>query len=171
MNIDGLKPIFAYTKSVLFRHKKLLCLGNNSKLQYHYCAMIFVNVCHVVKCWKRWLSSYIPVIFAFCSGWSEEEPCFVTCSLIFVWCSSIYLVSSKAIHKHLTYSLFYWTKHKRRHCRTILALWSVIVMAVGTPLCISSSSHTLMISDFWPNTLTTSNVRFIISRPLPPKSV
>ena len=36
---------------------------------------------------------------------------------------------------------------------------------------ISAFSHTLMISVFWPNQLTTSNVRFIGLRPLPPKSV
>ena len=36
------------------------------------------------------------------------------------------------------------------------------------PLTISAFSHTLMISVFWPNQLTTSNVRL---RPQPPKSV
>ena len=44
-------------------------------------------------------------------------------------------------------------------------------MADGIPLSISALSHTLMISVFWPNQLTTSNVRFIGLRPLLPKSV
>ena len=34
-------------------------------------------------------------------------------------------------------------------------------MSVGIPLSISAFSHTLMISVFWPNQLTTSTVRFI----------
>ena len=45
-----------------------------------------------------------------------------------------------------TYSLFYWTMHRRRHCRTMLVLWSVSGMAVGIPLSILVFSHTLMIS-------------------------
>ena len=44
-------------------------------------------------------------------------------------------------------------------------------MADGIPLSISALSHTLMISVFWPNQLTTSNVRFNCLRPLLPKSV
>ena len=42
--------------------------------------------------------------------------------------------------------------------------------AVGIPLSISALSHALMISVFWPNQLTTSNVRFISLRVLPLKS-
>ena len=40
----------------------------------------------------------------------------------------------------------------------------------GIPLSISALSYTLMISVFWPNQVTTSNVRFIGLRALPPKS-
>ena len=59
----------------------------------------------------------------------------------------------------------------RRHYRTMLVLWSANGMADGIPLSISALSHTLMISVFWPNQLTTSNVRFIGLSPLLPKSV
>ena len=52
-----------------------------------------------------------------------------------------------------------------------VGLWSVNGMAVGIQLSISAFSHTLMISVFWPNQLTTSNVRLIGLRSLPPKSV
>ena len=155
----------------------LRCLIDNCRVTNMTASLVFVNF---QKAFDTLHRSSIPVILSqynvpnclisdIIQMYSDTSACVSTELGPTEWFKTTSgVLQGDTISLYLFIVLLYYAM--RRHYRMLLVLWSVNGMAVGILLSISMFSYTLMISVFWPNLLTMSNVHFIGLSALPPKS-